>query len=349
MNGMKKNIDILIINNCPSFYKINLYNELSKRCRIHVVFIALTNQVVIDKDFNSHSLFSYELISNIQIEKRKKLRSVLRLIKICRSYNFSKIIYGGYIDIEEQMLIWLTAKQKNCLQFESSIKESKTTGIHRIIKKIILSRFSSALPPGKLQTAVIEALNYRGSIIETKGVGLFNKSVARRLNVTKNEEIKYLFVGRLIPLKNIELLIDVFNRNGKQLTIVGTGELEQSLKEKSGANIFFRGFIDNEKIHEIYQLHEVFILPSFSEPWGLVVEEAIYHGLPVLVSNAVGCQFDMVLKPETGLIFDPYSAKSLEQAIDEIENKYAFFKKNCSDFDFDKRDNEQLKSYLNLV
>ena len=59
---MKKNVDILIINNCPSFYKINLYNELSKHCSIHVIFIGLTDQVVINKsvidDICFHSLYS---------------------------------------------------------------------------------------------------------------------------------------------------------------------------------------------------------------------------------------------------------------------------------------------------
>ncbi len=347
---MRKNIDFLIINNCPSFYKINLYNELSKRCNIHVIFIGLTNQVVINTDYKKDILFSYELLSEIQIEKRNRFRSIVKLYRIHNQFNYKKIIYGGYNDLEERVLMWFTPKSKNCLQFESSIKESKTSGIASIVKKIILSRFSIALPSGKLQADVFNALNFTGEIIETKGVGLFNKqqspSFSRQGTV---QDFKYLYVGRLISIKNIEFIIKVFNRSGKSLTIVGTGVLETELKKMAHSNIKFIGFVPNNEIANIYLNHDVFLLPSLSEPWGLVVEEAIYYGLPVLVSDAVGSQFDMVIKSNTGIVFSPFSDESLESSMIEIENNYDLYKSNCLNFDSIGRDKEQVEAYIKLL
>lgn len=346
---MNKSAHILIVNNCPSFYKINLYNELVKYCRIHVVFVGLTNQVVINDGFKNDIHFSFELLSNTQIEKRNKWITVSKLLKICAKYNFEKIIYGGYDDLEEKVFMFLTPKKKNCLQFESSICESKVTGIIAVIKKIFFRRFSIALPSGNLQTAVFEELGFKGKIIESKGVGIFNKSVKKRIEKDEHTGLKYLFVGRLIPLKNLEFIIRVFNRLNKPLTIVGTGELETTLKGIANANIILTGFIPNEKLNELYCSHDVFILPSFSEPWGLVVEEAIYFGLPVLVSNAVGCQEEMVIQPNTGCIFSPTDENSLIEAIEKIETNINLYRQNCQTFDFNKRDKEQIDAYLKIL
>ncbi len=99
----------------------------------------------------------------------------------------------------------------------------------------------------------------------------------------------------------------------------------------------------------IYQSHDVFILPSKSEPWGLVVEEAIYNGLPVLVSEKVGCNIDMVEIPQTGIIFKHDEMSSLQSAIVNMEQNYAFYAKNAADFDFNKRDENQIKAYMQLM
>jgi len=346
---MKIEIDILIINNCPSFYKINLYNELAKHCKIHVVFVGLTNQVVINNSYQADIQFSYDILSAIQIEKRNRLLSVFKLFRIYCKYNFKKIIYGGYNDIEERLFLFLTSKRKNCLQFESSIQESKVTGFVSIIKKVFFSRISIAMPSGNMQSAVFVALNFKGRIVETKGVGIFNKSLRVRAENNTDTTLRYLFIGRLIPLKNLEFLIRVFNQLQKPLTIVGTGALEEHLKSISNSNITFTGFVNNDVIHEFYCSHDVFVLPSLSEPWGLVVEEAIYYGLPVLISKSVGCQQEMVVQPNTGCIFTPTDENSLLETIEKIEANIDFYRQNCNSFDFEKRDKIQVKAYLKVL
>ena len=345
---MKQRIDILIINNTPAFYKINLYNELAKKCNIHVVFLALTNQVVIAEKFKDEILFSYEILLENQIEFRNKYHSFIKLYTICKKYSFNKIIYGGYDTFECFFLPFFITRKKNCLQFESSIKESKVTGYIAIIKRILLRRFSIALPSGKLQSAVFETLNFNGKIIETNGVGIFNKK--ENINIkTDAIQRQYIYVGRLIELKNVQFLIDTFNKLNKPLTIVGVGELESKLKQLANKNITFSGFVPNEDIYKWYLNHDVFVLPSLAEPWGLVVEEAIYFGLPVIVSEAVGCQEEMVIKPNTGLSFSPYDQASLINAISKIESNYDFYKNNCQSFDFEKRDLRQIESYLKIL
>jgi len=347
---MKKNIDILIVNNAPAFYKINLYNELAKKCKIHVVFLALTNQVVIANTLKDDIHFSYEIISPCQIEFRNKLKSFMKLYKIIKQYAFKKIIFGGYDSFECMFLPYFTISSKNCIQFESSIRESKVRGLVGFIKKIILKRYSIALTSGNLQSMVFKELNFDGDLIETFGVGIFNKVKFENTKTAKPKlEISYVFVGRLIPLKNLEFLIKVFNKLSKKLTIVGTGYLESELKSIAGENISFKGFVSNDQIYKIYLENDVFILPSLSEPWGLVVEEAVYFNLPVLISEAVGCQDEMVFRPNTGVSFSPNDENSLISAIDKIEDDFSFYKDNCQSFNFEQRDLRQVESYLKIL
>jgi glycosyltransferase involved in cell wall biosynthesis len=347
---MNSNLDILIINNVPTFYKINLYNELSTRCKIHVIFLAFTNQVVLQEKFKESIQFSYEMLSTRHIDHRNRFHTMIRLLSILISTNYKKIIFGGYVNFEFIILMFFTSKKKNCLQLESSIRESKTSGIHAILKKIIFSRFSVALPSGKLHSSVFVKLGFKGKIIETKGVGIFNKQVFESNNeIKKDSTIKYLYVGRLIPVKNLELLIKVFNVINKPLTIVGEGYLELALKAKAKSNITFTGFIDNIDLKNIYKNNDIFILPSISEPWGLVVEEAVYFGLPVIVSDAVGCQFEMVLEPRTGVVFSTHDEKSLISAINRIEIDLSLYKDNCQLFDFKNRDIHQIEAYVKIL
>lgn len=347
---MKQQIDLLIINNAPAFYKVNLYNELSEKCKIHVVFLALTNQVVINDSLHDDIKFSYDLINPNLIANRNKFQSFVRLYKIYIRFDCKKVIFGGYDNFEFLLLPYLIPLRKNCIQFESSILESKVDGLVGFLKKIIMKRYSVALTSGNLQSQVFKRLRFSGQVIETFGVGIFNKVKIENYNIVNHRpNFKYIFVGRLIPKKNLVYLINVFNKLKINLTIIGTGCLESELRSMANKNISFTGFIANDYIYQHYLNHDIFILPSLSEPWGLVVEEAIYFGLPVIVSDAVGCQEEMVIKPDTGLSFSPYDQASLIDAIYKIESNYDFYKNNCQSFDFEKRDLRQIEAYLKIL
>ena len=144
-------------------------------------------------------------------------------------------------------------------------------------------------------------------------------------------------------------MIDEFNHNGKPLTIVGNGILETKLKDKAKSNISFAGFIENEKLGNIYQSHDVFILPSYSETWGLVVEEALYWGLPVIVSNQVGSSVDMVQELGTGCIFESRNRNSLHTAIETMEQHFDEYQRNVWKIDWEKRDKQQIQAYISLI
>jgi glycosyltransferase involved in cell wall biosynthesis len=113
-----------------------------------------------------------------------------------------------------------------------------------------------------------------------------------------------IFVGKLIEKKRPLDLVRAFqalNRPDYCLVFVGDGnlrgEIEHLIATDSDKNIFVTGFLNQSKLPELYVLGDLFVLPSgVGETWGLVVNEAMNYKLPVLVSNTVGCSFDLVSK-----------------------------------------------------
>jgi glycosyltransferase involved in cell wall biosynthesis len=349
---MSKTVDLLVINNAPAFYKINLYNKLSKDIDLHVVFVGNTDQVV-SKELTSNTIeFSYQVIfsSNQELGKRNKVISFINLYRIVKNTNYKKIIFGSYDMIELLFLIFMIPSSKNCLQLESTIIETNLNGFYFWLKKIIFGRFSYVLPAGSLHNEILKKLNYKGKSRIVNGVGLLNSGVRTiSFNRICDSEYRFLYIGRLIEVKNLEFLIKVFNSNGHKLTIVGQGVLDLHLKEIANDNIKFLGYIENSILRNIFNENDILILPSFSETWGLVVEEAIYFGLPVIVSNKVGCGLDLVEQFTTGVIFKHDCEESLNNAINNMIKNYNKYKFNCVNFDFCKKDSDQINCYINLL
>lgn len=125
-----------------------------------------------------------------------------------------------------------------------------------------------------------------------------------------SDVFRFLFVGRIIEVKNIELMIKAFLKsydgNPKvQLHIVGKGELLDKYQKQfaENKNVVFDGPKYGTDLLDAYKQASVFVLPSSYEPWGLVVNEAMSAGLPCIVSDKVGAAWDLVESKDTGFIF----------------------------------------------
>lgn len=343
---MKHKYDYLFITNVPAFYKINLYNKLSEKSKIKVIFVSKTSKIR-PADFSKGSIkFECEYLTEADFEDRNKLSCFIKFLKIILSSRFSYLVYPGWELIELLPFLFILPKNKNAMQIESSINETKTDGFVWYLKKKFIRRVGLAFPSGVLQKDILKLASFKGEIRITHGVGLLDRNRSRNLPCDNRfESFRYLYVGRVSKEKNLNFLIDEFNKNGKLLTIVGNGPQLNELKAKSRDNITYLGYVSNSELNDIYLSHSAFILPSLSEPWGLVIDEALWCGLPVIVSNKVGCLQDLVVKPASGCVFNLDDYQALRLAIENIENNYEKFRKNVLDIDFKIRDEEQISAY----
>jgi len=165
------------------------------------------------------------------------------------------------------------------------------------------------------------------------------KQIISKYNIPLNKNV-VIYSGRLIKRKNVDLIIkSMEGLKNVFLLIVGDGEENEKLsKLASKLKIDFKitGFIeDQEELFKLYYAGDLLILPSYNEPWGLVVNEAMAAGLPVIVSNESGCSLDLVKDGENGFILsdleNPEILRNL--IIKTLENKENFSKKSLEIID----------------
>lgn len=134
----------------------------------------------------------------------------------------------------------------------------------------------------------------------------------------ENKEDFYVSVGRLEPYKRYDLLIDVFNKNGKKLIIIGDGSLMKELKMRAKTNIEFKGYLFPDESKEYLKKAKAFVFCG-KEDFGIALLEPQVCGTPVIAYGAGGA-LDTVEENKTGVFFYNQSVSSLEEAIHKFEN-----------------------------
>lgn len=330
----------IIVTNIPAFYKIRMYNEVNKQVELTVIFTDY-NASDRNKDFVSGEIdFRCEFLNGSIKEKIRKA------VNIVKSIDYDELILGGW----DHPVLWVLAyrfpKHKNAFFIESSYFESQTSGLKGFIKKLFVSRLSKVYASGKPQRKITDSLGFKGETIITKGVGVFNY-IPQPVYEPRSEVKNFIYVGRFVEVKNLKFLISVFNLLPQyNLHLAGFGEQEEEFKAMAKENIHFLGIIDNKKLSAIYQQMDVFVLPSKVEPWGLVVEEALNNGIPVIVSDRVGCA-EEIINETNGVIFHFDDTEDLMKAIAIISDLdfYNSLRRNISGLDFEQIEKQQIACY----
>ena len=148
------------------------------------------------------------------------------------------------------------------------------------------------------------------------------RMVREKIGVRDNSKI-IIFSGRLVTIKCVNLLIEAFLRVNRQfhdieLLIVGYGPEEHRLKKLAGnnRNIHFLGHRGIDEIPMIYGIADILVLPSISEPWGLVVNEAMACGCAIIVSDRCGCSRDLI--QDNGIIVEGGKLDPLVEALEQL-------------------------------
>ena len=340
---MAKKYDKIFVTNLPSFYKLNLYNKIAEQIKIAVIFTGD------DSESRNSDFFKGEKTFDTYCFKRKNLLyRILFPIFLLSRLSYKELIIGGWDSIPMWMFAILSPSMKNSIAVESSYYESTTSGIKGFVKRRFIDMIGKyAYASGKAQEQLIKNAGFKGEIITTKGVGIFNY-IQQPPYRAKTQVKNFIYVGRLVEVKNLAFLIKVFNTLPQYtLHIIGFGEQEDQLKSIAKGNIIFHGAINNKDLPKSYQSCDIFILPSKYEPWGLVVEEALNNGLPVMISDRVGCGPE-IINDSNGIVFKYNSEEDLKEKISIISNidYYNQLRKNISQLDFQAIEQFQIECYL---
>lgn len=153
------------------------------------------------------------------------------------------------------------------------------------------------------------------STVEKIDAGL----VLRKQLGIKEWDIVFLYAGKFEAVKTPMLLMEaakIIASERVHFLFAGNGPLESAMKTIATPSIHFIDFVNQENMPALYQMCDVYVLPSKSETWGLAVNEAMAAGKAVLVSDACGCAVDLVEEGVTGYTFKNGDTRDLQQKLE---------------------------------
>ena len=229
--------------------------------------------------------------------------------------------------------------RKSVLMTESTEGDHARSMWKESLKGILIRfLFNWAISGGKAHMRYLERLSFPSRRIRHFYDVVDNRYLKETVNILRLEnasprglpEQYFLYVGRLSGEKNVDGLLTEWTRYREQggawsLVIVGAGPETGALKAIASASVFakdiyFAGHRTFRELPSFYALAECFVLPSTREPWGLVVNEAMASGLPVLVSSRCGCAEDLVESGNNGFVFDPSKEGALATLLTRMES-----------------------------
>ena len=214
---------------------------------------------------------------------------------------------------------------------DSNQHDASRVGPQEWVKRQIIKRCDAAVVAGSSARAYMQGLGMSSELIfdgcDVIDNGHFSKGVdvARQKDQTSTHARtpSFLTVCRFVPKKNLITLLYAYRQYRDQvgatawlLVIAGDGPGRMELQslvhtlDLRGC-VEFSGFLQYDQLPATYARAAAFILPSLCEQWGLVVNEAMAAGLPVVVSQNAGCAADLVQNGVNGWTFDPQSVNEL--------------------------------------
>lgn len=200
--------------------------------------------------------------------------------------------------------------------------KSESTGIRKWGKKLVLRMIDRFTPGGKRQAKYLRDFGVptkhifpANMTVDTKKMKIFfekygakhRRIIRRELNIDDQGPV-FLFVGRLEPIKGIDLLLSAFGGLDSsveaRLVIVGDGTLRSQVENavERDTRIVYRSRLESQALWAQFAAADVLVAPSLSEAWGLVVNEALTAGLAVVMSDVFGCTDDLINPEKNALV-----------------------------------------------
>lgn len=231
-----------------------------------------------------------------------------------------------------QVLIGVLARRRGVRVFyrwASTFEDAPRKPWRERAKRVVYARWDGYLATGERAHHYLRSMTVPDDRIQICGNPVDVDTISKLLSAEPppGREPWFLFVGRFIPHKNLVSFVRAYagyRRSGGRLglRIVGFGKLEDAIRrEARGApDVRFEGSLQLEALVRLYRRAAALVLPSISENWGLVVNEAMHVGTPVLVSTRCGCSPELIRDGETGLSMDPTDEEAMAQALHRFES-----------------------------
>ena len=324
-----------------SHYKAVVFSELDKIIRKDfewkVVQIALTEKSRIklgEIDYSIHQ-YPYVILFNSTYEETTLLMRARAIIAEIDKFRPDVLVVPGYNDPAYIIaMVWAKIKGIALISTADSTEfDHPRSWYKEFAKRLILKLPDRFMCYGSRSKRYLNLLGISNEKIFIRVQATDNKLYRqwfksfkenRDKNVESAKPHNFIFVGRLLKSKRVDAILDAYalclERNPETknwgVLVLGDGEEGVPLQQHARAlgiadHIRFEGGVSWSKVPAYYAHANVFIFPSESETWGLVINEAMLCELPIIASELCGATPDLVEEGVTGFSFSPNNPRQL--------------------------------------
>ncbi len=249
--------------------------------------------------FESFDFKNYDLVISVTSESAKGIITNTNTKHICYMLTPTRYLWSGYLEyFKNPILKFFSRPIVSYLRWWDKVAAQRpdkivaiSTEVQKRIKKYYGRNAEIIFPP-------VDISNIKKTSVLT-------------------ENSYFLYVGRLVKYKKVDLLVDTFNELGLTLVIVGIGPELYKLKKKANSNIKFLGQISESRLQDVYSQAKAFMMPQ-DEDFGITSVEAQSFGVPVIAFNRGGA-LDTVVDGKTGVLFNSQTKQSLMEVIQRFD------------------------------
>ena len=334
---------LVVITEIIAPYRIPVFNALAGREEIdlHVIFLAETDSSMRQwRIYSDEIRFSYEVLPS--------WRTRLGRYNILVNHNVGSalsdahpdvILCGGYNYLASwQAVRWAKRNHVPFLLWSESTGSDRRSqhALVESLKQTFLRNCDGFVVPGKSAREYVQQMGAADQNVfvapNAVDIAVFGNSESARARAPRLRgelglpDRYFLYVGRLVKEKGLLDLLAAYQqltpelREQVGLVIAGDGPLRADL-EALARSIFpgaihFAGFVHRDELVNYYSLAECLVFPTHTDPWGLVVNEAMACGLPVICTTVAGCAADLV--KTGGRVVTPGDVAQMSFAMQEI-------------------------------
>lgn len=331
-----KDMNILILTTIPAPYRVELFNELGKYYNLTVCFEQYHDDT---RNENWYVINNYNFKAVFLKDTKKKISIKFDFNRYFKDENYSCILFFEYSTLTASYFILKSIIERKLfiLNCDGSLLDNES--LHKkIIKSIFVKNANGYITGGiygkyyfekyGANTNLIHTINftslYQEDIINTQISKIDKIKLREKYNIT-GEKVA-IAVGRFIHSKNFERLIKIWANIDKNhtLLLIGEGKYEEKylnmIKKLNINNIRVLPFLKKEKLLDYYKLSDILIHPTLSDVWGLVINEAMACGLPVITTDKCVAGMELIESGKNGYVVDAYNDEEMYNRIQLLFN-----------------------------
>jgi glycosyltransferase involved in cell wall biosynthesis len=291
-------VRVALLTEIPAPYRIPLFNALAERVELRVLFLAdVDPRRPFYEPHAGERRFDHRILRGRQLRRGGRWLVLSRgVLRELRRFRPDAVAVGGW----NQPAFWLALlhccprRIPLLVWIESTERDARSESrVLAFARSLMIRGAAGAFVPGRASAAYARSLGVES--IET-APNAIDSAVFERAAVDRSgrDGCTFLYAGRLDREKGVDVLLQAFRDVPGELVIVGSGSEEDRLRALAGERVLMEPPRDRDALVELYAAADVFVLPSRSEPWGMVLNEAAVAGLPLIATEESGAAHDLI-------------------------------------------------------